>query len=333
MSEPLIDRCDAILADLDGVVYAGPHAIPGAPEALVRAKSQGVPVVYVTNNASRAVEGVAEHLSELGLPTEGTDVASSAQAAGELLREKLSEGSRVLVTGSQALADCLRAVGLTPVRGQDEQPLAVVQGFDPAIGWSDLAEASYVLADESVLWVATNTDSTIPRERGIAPGNGSLVAAVAGATKRTPVVAGKPEAPIFHTGAQRVHAARPLVVGDRLDTDILGGNRAGFETALVLTGVDTEQTALAAVTGQRPTHLIATLAELFEPGAHIDLEEGETAVMACCGAAVATAERRTVTITGDENDLDAWRAACAAWWALHPEVTTAELPQIVWERS
>lgn len=333
MTEPLIGRCDAILADLDGVVYAGPHAILGAPEALQRAKSQGVPVIYVTNNASRAVEGVAEHLSELGIPTEAADVASSAQAAGQLLREKLPEGSRVLVTGAQALADCLLAVGLTPVRTQDEQPVAVVQGFDPAIGWSDLAEAAYVLADESVLWIATNTDSTIPRERGIAPGNGSLVAAVAGATKRTPVVAGKPEAPIFRTGAQRVDASHPLVVGDRLDTDILGGNRAGFETVLVLTGVDTAQSALAAVTGQRPTHLIATLAGLFEPAAQIELDEDAAEVTARCGAATATAARGTVTITGGQDDLDVWRCACAAWWALHPEVTTADLPQLVWERS
>lgn len=330
MTERLIDRCDAILADLDGVVYAGPNAIPGAPEALERAKSEGAAVIYVTNNASRAVETVAAHLSELGVQTRGEDVVSSAQAAAQLLAQRLPQGAKVLITGAQALADYVQQAGLTPVRRQQDEPVAVVQGFDPEIGWADLAEAAFVLADPSIPWLATNTDATIPRERGIAPGNGTLVAAVGRATDRIPEVAGKPEAPIFRTGADRVSAQRPLVVGDRLDTDILGGSRAGFQTALVLTGVDSVRTALAAVTEQRPTHLLRDLGELFAPAAQIEVESDDGRAVARCGAASATAEGETLRIAGEESDLDAWRAACAAWWSLHPRVEQARDPEITW---
>lgn len=330
MARRLIDSFDAILSDLDGVVYAGPGAIPEAPESLERAKSEGVPVMFVTNNASRAVETVAEHLSELGVATRGQDVVSSAQAAARLLSDRLPAGARVLITGAKALSDYVAEAGLTPVRSQHDDPVAVVQGFDPEIGWSDLAEAAYTLADDSVIWIATNTDGSIPRERGIAPGNGTLVEAVGRATGRTPEVAGKPEAPIFRTGAQRLGAQRPLVIGDRLDTDILGGNRAGFATALVLTGVDTVRTALGAITDERPDHLIADLTGLFAPEAEIAVEESDGASIARCGAAQATAHDDGLRISGDEDDLDAWRAACAAWWARHPQVETASIPEIEW---
>ncbi|WP_144795156.1 HAD-IIA family hydrolase [Kocuria palustris] len=330
MTQRLIDDVDAILADLDGVVYAGPDAIPHAPESLERAKSEGVPVLFVTNNASRAVETVAEHLSELGVQTRGEDVVSSAQAAAELLSGRLPAGARVLITGAPALSDYVAEAGLAPVRAQSDEPVAVVQGFDPEIGWADLAEAAFTLADPSVLWIATNTDGSIPRERGIAPGNGTLVDAVARATGRRPEVAGKPEAPIFRAGAQRLGAQRPLVVGDRLDTDILGGHRAGFATALVLTGVDTVRTALAAVTDERPTHLIRDLTGLFAPAAEISVESGDSSTTARCGAAEAAATQDGLRISGDEDDLDAWRAACAAWWTRHPRVDTARLPEIDW---
>ncbi|MBX7557493.1 HAD family hydrolase, partial [Streptomyces sp. tea 10] len=159
----LIERFDALLCDLDGVVYAGPHAIDGAPESLKRVKDSGRAVMYVTNNASRSPEAVAEHISSLGAPARTQDVVSSAQAAAALLAERLPRSAKVLITGAQALADEIRAVGLTPVTSQDEQPEAVVQGFDPHIGWEHLAEAAFTLADDAVLWCATNTDRTIPK--------------------------------------------------------------------------------------------------------------------------------------------------------------------------
>lgn len=338
----LIDAFDAVLSDLDGVVYAGPDAIPGAPEALEAVKAEGFPVIFVTNNASRSVDHVAQHLSDLGVQTTGAEVISSAQAGAGVLAEKLAPGSKVMITGSRALAQIVADAGLEPVWSEDDAPQAVVQGFDPGIAWKDLAEAAFVLADPNVLWVATNTDGSIPQARGIAPGNGTLVAAVASATKRTPLVAGKPEAPIFLDGAKRVGAVRPVVIGDRLDTDIQGGNRAGFATIAVLTGVDTPETILGAVTEQRPTHVINTLAELFEPAPVVRTElgddgtEGEVSghwVRADCGQASARAQGQSVVVRGDSEDLDAWRAAFAAWWELNPQADEPTSPRVVWEHA
>lgn len=181
----LISRFDALLSDLDGVVYAGPHAIPGAVESLLRLAGAGIGLGYVTNNASRTPAQVAAHLRELGAPAEDHQVVSSSQAAAELLASLLPAGAAVLITGSPALAHEIELVGLKPVHGAEDKPVAVVQGFNPGIGWKDLAEASYVVAG-GALWVATNTDMSIPQARGIAPGNGTLVAAVAAATRQTP---------------------------------------------------------------------------------------------------------------------------------------------------
>lgn len=330
---PLISRFDALLCDLDGVVYRGDHAIPGGPESLKRARESGVPVLYVTNNASRSPAVVAEQISRLGAPAQESDVVGSAQVAAKLLAERLEPGTPVLITGARALAREISAVGLTPVRSQVERPRAVVQGFDPEITWQQLAEAAYTLADPSVLWWATNTDRTIPKERGIAPGNGTLVAAVAAAAGREPVVAGKPQAPIFEEAARRAGARRPAVVGDRLDTDIRGAHNAGMPGIEVLTGVDTPETVLRACEHERPAYLIATLRELFEPYPDPAVDDREDGARAVCGDAVAVASRETLTVTGDAENLNAWRAACAAWWAVHPRAEEPTTPQLRWEAA
>ncbi|UEL29891.1 HAD-IIA family hydrolase [Pseudarthrobacter sp. L1SW] len=322
---PLISLFDALLADLDGVVYAGPHAIPGAVESLKQLSGLGVGLGYVTNNASRSPAQVAAHLRELGAPAEDRQVVSSSQAAADLLASLLAPGSRVLITGSPALAAEIELVGLVPVYGQDEDPVAVVQGFNPEIGWKDLAEATYVV-NAGALWVATNTDMSIPQARGIAPGNGTLVQAVAAATGQTPQVAGKPEAPLFHSAAKRLEAERPLVVGDRLDTDILGGNNAGFATVAVLTGVDTRQTILAARAAERPDYIISSLADLHRAYPEVTHDDGTYA----CGEATARVANGAVGIIGSQDNLDSWRAACAAWWAATPDAAAPQAPELVW---
>ncbi|KRE76806.1 HAD-IIA family hydrolase [Arthrobacter sp. Soil763] len=322
----LISRFDALLSDLDGVVYAGPDAIPGAVESLSRLAGIGVGLGYVTNNASRTPAEMAQHLRDLGAPAEDHQVVSSPQAASELLASLLPAGARVLVTGGAALAREVELVGLVPVRTEAEDPVAVVQGFHPDLGWKDLAEASYVVA-AGALWVATNMDRSIPQARGMAPGNGTLVDAVAAATGRQPLVAGKPEAPLFHAAAKRLAADRPLVVGDRLDTDILGGNNAGFATVAVLTGVDTRESILAARTAERPTYLINDLTDLYRPYPAVEADAGG---QFRCGAAAAVVHGNTVQVTGDPADLDSWRAACAAWWAATPETPTAQAPGLEW---
>lgn len=322
-AQPLARHYGAVLSDLDGVVYAGPSAIPGATEALEKLADLGVALAYITNNASRSSAEVAAHLRELGAPATAEQVFGSALAGAELLAGQVREGATVLVTGSAVLAGHVAELGMVPVRTADPIPDAVIQGFEPTLGWKDLAEAAYAVAG-GALWVATNTDMSIPQARGIAPGNGSLVAAVSAATGKVPIVAGKPEAQLFRTAASHLGVENALVVGDRLDTDILGGNRAGMATALVLTGVDTAASALAAVTDQRPTYLLGELEELHQPYPGITVSNGEFA----CGGSRARVEDGVVIMVGGRGNLDTWRAGCAAWWDATPTQETAALPAL-----
>lgn len=324
MTRRLIDGFDGVLADLDGVVYTGPSAIDGATDALDKLVGEDKSLAYVTNNASRSSEEVAAHLRELGAPATAEQVFGSALAGAELLAGVVSAGAAVLVVGSQVLADSVRAQGLVVVPTSDDRPDAVIQGFSPSLGWKDLAEAAYAIQAGAV-WVATNVDMTLPQERGFAPGNGTLVAAVAAATGKSPLIAGKPEAALFETAARHSGVERALVVGDRLDTDILGGNRAGMATALVLTGVDSTQTALAARPDERPKYLMRSLDELYEEYPAITADDGAYS----CRAAVARVSGSTVSVSGREDDLDSWRAACAAWWAAHPAVIPDVAPEVV----
>nr|WP_205810474.1 MULTISPECIES: HAD-IIA family hydrolase [Micrococcus] len=256
-----------MLCDLDGVVYAGDGAIAGAVETLSTLQERGVPVGFVTNNASRAPESVAEHLRTLGVPAEAGQVFGSAPAGVDLLEETLGRRTgRVLVVGSAYLRAVVEERGYEVVASAAQCPDAVIQGFDPGLGWADLAEAAYAVR-AGATWVATNLDTSIPRAEGIAPGNGALVEAVGRATGTAPVAAGKPEPRLFRTAADALGLARPLVVGDRLDTDIRGGNAAGFDTVLVLTGIDTRETAAAAPGPDRPTWVRAHLPALLAGGA------------------------------------------------------------------
>ncbi|WP_026556530.1 HAD-IIA family hydrolase [Arthrobacter sp. 35W] len=323
MARRLIDGFDGVLADLDGVVYTGSKAIDGATDALDRLQGEGKSLAYVTNNASRSSEEVAAHLRELGAPATAGQVFGSALAGAELLAGEVAAGAAVLVVGSQVLADAVRAQGLVVVPSSDSRPDAVIQGFSPALGWKDLAEAAYAIT-AGATWVATNLDMTLPQERGFAPGNGSLVAAVASATGKSPLVAGKPEPALFETAARHCGVERALVVGDRLDTDILGGNRAGMATVLVLTGVDSVQTALAAHLDERPNYMVRSLGGLYEEYPEITANEGAYT----CGGAVARVSGSTVSVSGREDDLDSWRAACAAWWAAHPDMAPEAAPEI-----
>lgn len=233
----LRDRFGALLLDLDGTLYRGHEVIPGAPEALSGAPEQRL--AYVTNNASRSAAAVVVHLREIGFTAGEDDVVTSAQAAAHLLAARLEPGASVLVVGTDDLAAEVTAVGLQPVRRfNGVAPAAVVQGHSPETAWPDLAEAAYALR-AGALWVAANTDATLPNERGLAPGNGSMVAALRTASGLEPIVAGKPYAPLLEDALTRVGTREALVVGDRLDTDIDGAHTVGLESFLVLTGVST----------------------------------------------------------------------------------------------
>ena len=322
-----LDGVDVVLADLDGVVYAGAGALPYAVESLNRARDGRV-LAYITNNASRTDASVAGHLSELGLATAPRDVVTSPQAAMRLLADKIEPGATVLVVGGDGLVVEVEKAGFVVTRSADDDPAAVVQGFAPEVGWLQLAEAAFALKtpeeEGGIPWVATNTDWTIPQSRGVAPGNGTLVSAVHTAVGRLATVAGKPEAPIFHEAVARFGARHPLFLGDRLDTDILGANRAGIESALVLTGIDRPKHVLAAPEGSRPTYILGDLRELHEPYPEVHVKDGVAKVR---DARVAIDGADIRILSAGDRPIDLVRAGAAAIWSTGRAIFGFRVPE------
>ncbi|MFG3248989.1 HAD hydrolase-like protein [Streptomyces sp. NPDC048187] len=307
----LNEAYDTALLDLDGVVYTGGNAIAHAVESLAVARDGGMHLAYVTNNALRTPETVAAHLTELGIATDGADVITSAQAVARLIAEQVPSGARVLVIGGEGLRVALRERGLEPVESAEDDPAAVVQGFGgPELPWGRFAEACYAIA-RGVPWYASNTDLTIPSARGIAPGNGAAVEVVRIATGADPQVAGKPLPPMHRETILRTGAERPLVVGDRLDTDIEGAFNGEVDSLLVLTGVTDGAQLLAAPPQHRPTYVDADLRGLLtgQPDVTGDAEAGFR-----CGGWTATAGEERLELAGDGSALDGLRALCAAAW-------------------
>ncbi|HEY2831266.1 MAG TPA: HAD-IIA family hydrolase [Sporichthyaceae bacterium] len=318
-SPRLAEAYDAALLDLDGVVYLGPTAIPHASETLAQARRAGMRLAFVTNNAARTPETVAAQLTELGVPADVDEVATSAQAAARVLTELVPAGSAVLVVGGEGLEAALRARGLRPVRSLDDDPAAVVQGFHPSVGWEQLAEGTFAVR-RGLPWVASNTDLTIPTQRGIGPGNGTLVEVIRLATGATPIVAGKPELALHRESAERVGAQRPLVVGDRLDTDILGATRADTDSLLVLTGVTDPAQLLSAPAQRRPTYLAEDLRGLLVAHEPVQLD-GEIVRLREWRA---TVRDQRLELSGSGSRVDGLRAACVAAWGAADDVDTGE---------
>ena len=264
----LLAAHDALLVDLDGVVRLSDQPIAGAAEAISAARAQGARIMFVTNNASMTSGDVAAGLRALAVAAEADEVLTSSMAAAKLLAERLPSGARVLVVGGAGLRSPVEAEGLIPVSSADDQPAAVVQGWAPDLTWALLAEAA-VAVRAGATWVATNRDATLPSPRGPLPGNGAMVATVVMATGCEPEVVGKPGPALFEEAARTLAAQRPLVVGDRLDTDIAGANAAGMPSLLVLTGVSTAEDLVAAPPAHRPTYVGADLRALSAPAVAI----------------------------------------------------------------
>ncbi|HEX7106926.1 MAG TPA: HAD-IIA family hydrolase [Acidothermaceae bacterium] len=312
-AQPLATRYDVALLDLDGVVYLGPQPIAGAATALAKVREVGMRLAFVTNNASRDPATVAAHLSRMGVPATADEVVTSAQAAASVVLDRLGPGASVLVVGSPALRDIVRAAGLRPVLSAEDRPAAVVQGFWAQLCYEDLAAATLAVRGGS-LWVATNVDATLPSPRGLLPGNGSLVGVVATASGQKPIVAGKPELPLHAEGVRRMKANRPLVVGDRLDTDIEGANAAATDSLLVMTGVTTVTELLNAPAEHRPTYLACDLRGLLEPHPEVVVD----ATGARCGDWLARRRdgaRAEVELIGDGPAFDGLRAVLALSWS------------------
>jgi glycerol 3-phosphatase-2 len=319
-STPPVHTYDVALLDLDGVVYVGPVAVPGIPAALAHAAGEGMRLGYVTNNAARTPEQVAAHLTELGVPAGPDDVITSSQAAASVVAELVGAGGRVLAVGGPGVAAALTAAGLTVVERAEDSPAAVVQGYGPNVGWTQLAEA-VVAVRGGARHVATNTDATIPSPRGVLPGNGALVGVVSAVTGQQPLVTGKPDPAMHAECVRRTGARRPLVVGDRLDTDIEGARRAGSASLLVFSGVATPAELLAAGPVHRPDLLAPDAAGMLTTHPEVTAVEGAWR----CGGwqAVAQGEELTLRAVAPRSEptdgLDGLRALAVAHWARHPD--------------
>lgn len=333
---PLRRAYDLAMLDLDGVVYVGEHGVPGAAEAVTDARADGMRVAFITNNASRPPQAVADHLRRLGLDCSSEDVVTSAQAAARVVVERHGAGATVVCLGGEGLRQALSTLGLVPVAVGDpsaERAEAVVTGYGPDVRWREIMQVA-VRVGAGLPWVASNADHTIPTPSGVAPGHGVLVETIARFTGIDPVVAGKPEPPLLAETVRRMAGEAPLMVGDRLDTDIEGARRFGCDSLLVLTGVTGLPELLAAAPVERPSYLAADLSGLGsahpEVVAHVDggvdgcragswwagVEDDRLLVRRTSGAAEETGR----TSDDAEDPLDAWRAAAVASWS-HRDAT------------
>lgn len=314
---PLAQRYDLALVDLDGVTYMGHDPIEGASAGLAGARAHGMRLVFVTNNASREPESVAAQLSGLGIPAEPDDIMSAAHAAAGVLATRLAPGAKVLVIGGAGLVTAVRNAGFVVVTSADDEPVAVAQGFAPELGWAQLAEAAYAI--ERGAWhVASNLDLSLPTARGFAPGNGSLVRAVQAATGVVPDSAGKPAPTMYRLAVSRVGAERPLVVGDRLDTDLAGARAADYPGLHVLTGVSSGRDAVLAHPRERPDYLGADLGSLLV--AHLAPERSADGWWTTRGSAARVVDgrlelHRAAEVDAESDPLDLCRSACSAAWA------------------
>lgn len=267
---PLVTGYDGLIVDADGVLFRGPQVVHHAVDVLTwvsqeASRAWGV----VTNNAAHPPSAVAAKLQGLGYSLETEQVITSPQGAANYLRDRgLAAGARVLVVGGPGIDEAMQQAGFEPIREAGTEVAAVVQGFGPDLRWADLARAAYAV-EGGAMWVATNGDLTLPTAEGLAPGNGSMVQAVANAVGRMPdAITGKPEPLLMQVAAERWGLKRPLVVGDRIDTDIRGGNRAGMDTLLVLTGVTGREQLQAlreAPEEDRPAYIAHDLRALWTP--------------------------------------------------------------------
>jgi glycerol 3-phosphatase-2 len=304
----LCDAYDVAMLDLDGVVYIGSAAVTGVAEHLAAARAAGLRTAFITNNASRTPDQVAGHLLDLGVPAAPPDVVTSAQAAARVLRDQFGRGAPVVLLGGDGLSAALEETQLRAV-GVDDEAVAVVTGYGPEVRWREIMQVA-VRVREGLPWVASNTDHTIPTPYGVAPGHGVLVDTIQRFSGVAPQVAGKPERPLLEETMRRMRSTRPLMVGDRLDTDIEGANRIGVDSLLVLTGVTGLDELVAAGPEVRPTYLTPDLGGLLQSQPVPALVGGGRAL----GGWTARAVDGRLTITGEGTTADWWRTVATVAW-------------------
>ena len=309
--ESLATSYDLLMFDLDGVVYLDGRAVAHAAESIAQSRAAGAHIAFITNNASRTPQQVAEHLRDLGVDTAAEDVVTSSQAAARVLLDRHGEGAPIAVLGADGLVEALREAGLTPVPVGDDDAVAIVSGYAPDVRWKTIMRAAVEIR-KGLPWVATNTDPTLPTGDGPAPGHGTLVAMISGFAGADPEVAGKPERPLLDETLRRVGGDRPLMVGDSLHTDIAGAHRAGADSLLVMTGVTALSDLVAARPDQRPTWIGQDLRALGRPGCAATESEGR---WEAGGWAAAVTKGGVLSVEGSGGPDSWWTVVGSAAWA------------------
>jgi glycerol-1-phosphatase len=306
---PLAEAYDLVMFDLDGVVYIESAAVPGAPDQLARLRDGSAQLAFITNNASRPPEAVVEKLAGIGVDADPHEVVTSAQAAAHLLVERHGKSAMIAYLGAAGLEEALRDVGLEPVAVDDSRAVALVTGYGPDVVWRDVMRAAVRVRD-GLPWVASNTDLSLPTKFGQAPGHGVMVDMLERFSGVDAVVAGKPQRPLIDETIRRMGGDKPLMVGDRLDTDIEGAHNVGIDSLLVMTGVTGLKELAGAGPVLRPTYLAVDLEGLFVPHPAPD-RDGATWR---CGGWQATVPEGHLEVSGDGDVDDWWRAAASALW-------------------
>lgn len=325
-NQALVSEYPHLLLDLDGVAFAGDSPVEGAASGLAAARELGAKVCFLTNNAARPGSAVVEKLGRFEIPATVAEVLTAAQDGAAVLAKMVEEGAKVLALGGPGVSAALEEVGLQPVTTLEEEPVAILQGLGFDLDWKTLSQASILLNSRpETVWVATNMDTTLPTEQGLALGNGSLVAALQAASGRQPIVCGKPEAGIYRKAMARLSSEEQeatredtLAVGDRLGTDIAGANSARIPSLHVLTGVSTAQEVALAPAAQRPSFLALDLTDLAKPMPRpFPLSQGWWR----CEEATVRVRQSIIQVRGlgdlsegDEISLNEYRALVAAAW-------------------
>jgi HAD superfamily hydrolase (TIGR01450 family) len=305
-----LDAYDLAMFDLDGVVYVSGAAIDGVAGRLQRVREAGVHLAFVTNNASRTPEKVAAHLVRLGIEADADDVVTSAQAAARLVRDRFGAGAQVLLLGGPGLEAALAAEELVALTDPTPDVVAVVSGYGPDVLWKDIMRAATLVRD-GLPYVASNGDLTIPTDYGLAPGHGMLVKAITDFAGVEAVVAGKPQRPLLDETVRRIGGERPLMVGDRLDTDIEGANTVGVDSLLVMTGVTHLPELVAATPDLRPTYVAADTGGLFESHDVPAVRDGSASMQGWRASVV----DGHLEVDGSGDPSDFWRVAAVVGWA------------------
>ncbi|MFT8531629.1 MAG: HAD-IIA family hydrolase [Bifidobacterium aquikefiri] len=342
--EPLARRYALALLDLDGVVYRGDDPVAHASEGIAKAQSDGMRPSYTTNNPSRFPDTVAKQLQGFAVNAQGSDIITSAIVAARMLTHHLHSGAKVLIVGAEHLRDEVRKVGFEIVDDAREHPDAVLQSWHKDLSFNELAQAAYAI-EQGAQYYVTNRDMTIPREQGIAPGNGALQLPIIETTGKHPLdSAGKPESAmydearmLFSRDGNPIPGDTCLPVGDRLDTDIEAANRGDYDSLVVLTGVATPRMIMTASVIQRPSYIARDLLGLDM--AHPAVNRIRMGEWRCRDCVVRLDGKRleldaSTSAVHAHDGLDALRAAsCVAWEAMDSGVAAEEIDTSVIEQA